>query len=83
MLVEFVLIMEDLIVNGQPIDEVSFRWQTDISQVEIFNISHRWITTRNFLTQRMIGLQKVGDFTFLFKKTNNRLRLQNQACFYN
>ena len=67
MLVEFVLTMEDLVVDDQSIDEVSFRWQTNISRVEIFNISQRWITSRNFLTQRMIGLQKVGESSLVIE----------------
>lgn len=61
MLVEFILIMEDLIVDDQRIDEVSFRWQTDISHAEILELSHEWITSHNFLTHRMIGLQRVGE----------------------
>jgi len=63
MLVKFVLTMEDLIVDDQSIDELIIMWQQETSHDEIFELSHRWITSRNFLSNRMVGLQKVGEST--------------------
>ncbi len=61
MLVEFILIMEDLIVDDWSIDELIIVWQQEMSQTEILEVSHRWITSRNFLSSRMVGLQRVGE----------------------
>jgi hypothetical protein len=32
-----------------------------MDQDEILELSHRWITSKNFLTQRMDGLTRVGE----------------------
>ena len=61
MKVKFVLTMEDLIVNDEAIDQVVFDWETDVEQNEILELSHKWITSKNFLTQRMNGLTRVGE----------------------
>jgi hypothetical protein len=36
-------------------------WTSEVDQREIMEVSHRWITTQNFLTQRMVGLSRVGE----------------------
>jgi hypothetical protein len=36
-------------------------WETEIDQQKILEVSHQWITTQNFLTQRMVGLTRVGE----------------------
>lgn len=61
MKVRFALTMEDLVINQSPIDQVIIDWISDVDQQEIMEISHRWITTQNFLTRRMIGLERVGQ----------------------
>jgi len=61
MKVKFVLTMEDLIVADEEIDQVVLDWESDVDQQEILEMSHNWITSRNFLTQRMVGLTKVGE----------------------
>ncbi len=61
MLVKFVLTMEDLLVGDRHIDELEFGWTGDLSQDEILTLSRKWITTQNFLTDRMIGLERVGE----------------------
>ncbi len=61
MLVSFVLTMDDLIVNDSLIDRLVFEWTADVDRVEILQLSQEWITTQNFLTRRMIGLQRVGE----------------------
>ncbi|MFA6553442.1 MAG: hypothetical protein WCT27_03365 [Patescibacteria group bacterium] len=61
MLVQFVLTMDDVIVLDVPFDQLIFQWVSDVDQQEILEISHRWITTQNFLTHRMVGLQRVGE----------------------
>ena len=61
MKVKFVLTMDDLTVDDKNIDQVIFDWETDVDQEEILELSHKWITSKNFLTNRMEGLTRVGE----------------------
>ncbi len=61
MKVKFVLTMDNIVVNDRAIDQVILDWVSDVNQQEIMEVSHRWITTQNFLTQRMVGLTRVGE----------------------
>lgn len=61
MRVKFVLTMDDVVVNDTSIDQLILDWEADIDQSEILQVSHQWITSRNFLTQRMDGLMQVGE----------------------
>lgn len=66
MRVKFTLTMEDLQVfmpddSIQSIDLVEIDWEADCDQQEILELSHEWIASQNFLTRRMIGLQRVGE----------------------
>lgn len=61
MKVKFVLTMDDLVVEDQRFDQVILDWVSDIDQNEIMDVSHKWITTQNFLTNRMVGLTRVGE----------------------
>lgn len=61
MKVKFVLTMDDVTVNDQIIDQVVLDWVSDVNQQEIMEVSHKWITTQNFLTHRMVGLTRVGE----------------------
>jgi len=36
-------------------------WIEDVSQERVLEMSHEWITSKNFLTERMLGLKKVGE----------------------
>ena len=61
MKVKFILTMEDLIVDDKNIDRVILDWETEVDQGDILKLSHEWITSQNFLTQRMVGLTRVGE----------------------
>ena len=61
MRVKFVLTMDDVVVDDQSIDQLILDWESDCDQSEILKLSHEWITSRNFLTQRMVGLIRVGE----------------------
>lgn len=61
MRVKFVLTMDDVVVDDQKIDQIIMDWETDIDKEEILEVSHQWISTQNFLTQRMVGLTRVGE----------------------
>ncbi len=63
MKVKFVLTMENLVVDDQSIDQVILDWESDVDQQEILEVSHKWITSKNFLTTRMEGLTRVGEST--------------------
>ena len=61
MKVKFVLTMDDLVVDDQSINQVVLDWESEMEQTEILEISHQWITSKNFLIQRMVGLSRVGE----------------------
>lgn len=61
MRMKFTLTMEDLVVEGAKIDNMIIDWVEDVSQAEVLEMSHQWITSKNFLTERMVGLKKVGE----------------------
>ncbi len=61
MKVKFVLTMDDLVVDDQNIDQLILDWESELDQAEILDLSHKWITSKNFLTTRMVGLTRVGE----------------------
>jgi hypothetical protein len=63
MKVKFVLTMDNLVVDDREIEQVILDWESDLDRQEILEVSHKWITSRNFLTQRMQGLVRVGEST--------------------
>ncbi len=61
MQVKFTLTMDKVIVDGRDIDTIVLDWISDLEYDEVLSISHKWITSQNFLTQRMTGLTHVGE----------------------
>jgi hypothetical protein len=61
MKMKFTLNMEDLVVEGNEIDNMILDWEEDITQERVLEISNLWISSQTFLTERMIGLSKVGE----------------------
>ena len=61
MKVKFTLTMDDLNVDGRDIDTVILDWESEMDHDELLAISHNWIASQNFLTQRMTGLNCVGE----------------------
>lgn len=61
MKVKFTLTMDNLVVDGKVIDQVILDWVSDIEHEELMAVSHSWISSQNFLTQRMTGLSRVGE----------------------
>lgn len=61
MKVKFVLTMDDVVVENRKFDQIIMDWESDVNQQDILEVSHQWITTQNFLTQRMVGLMRVGE----------------------
>ena len=71
MKVKFILTMEDLVVDDNIIERVIFNWETDVDQGDILKLSHEWITSQNFLTQRMVGLTRVGESSLTIEPMEN------------
>ena len=61
MKVKFVLTMDNVVVNDRTIDQLILDWESEMDQEEILELSHKWITSKNFLTKRMEGLNRVGE----------------------
>lgn len=61
MKVRFTLTMDDVIVNEQHLDNIILDWEEEVNQEEVLELSQKWITSKNFLTSRMIGLSRVGE----------------------
>ena len=59
--VKFTLTMDHVIVDGKDIDCIVLDWISEVEYDEMLSISHNWITSQNFLTQRMTGLSRVGE----------------------
>ena len=61
MRMRFTLNMEDLVVNGSVIDNLILDWIEEVTQEKVLEISHQWISSQTFLTERMTGLNRVGE----------------------
>ena len=66
--VKFTLHMENLAVASprQPrgeehIDRLTISWISDVTEEEVLSMSGKWISAKNFLTQKMPDLKKVGE----------------------
>jgi hypothetical protein len=61
MRVKFTLAMDDVIINEKHLDNIVLDWEEEINQEQVLELSQQWITSRNFLTSRMVGLSHVGE----------------------
>ncbi len=61
MRVKFTLTMDDVTVADHDIDCIIIDWIDDVNEQEVVALSHRWISTQNFLSQSMEGLSRVGE----------------------
>lgn len=61
MQVRFTLTMDDVIVDGKAVECVILDWVEEMDYDQVLSISHNWISSQNFLTQRMDGLTRVGE----------------------
>lgn len=61
MKMKFTLNMEDLIVEGNEIDNMTVDWVEEVTQERVLEISNMWISSQTFLTEKMVGLTKVGE----------------------
>lgn len=61
MKVKFVLTMDDVVIDDEIFDQIVLDWESDMDHEDVLKLSHEWITSQNFLTQRMVGLTRVGE----------------------
>ncbi|HOP06075.1 MAG TPA: hypothetical protein PLF13_02155 [candidate division Zixibacteria bacterium] len=61
MKVKFVLTMDDVVIDNEVFDQIVMDWESDMDHEDVLKLSHEWITSQNFLTQRMVGLTRVGE----------------------
>ena len=60
--------MENLTVTSakqqhgdEHIDRLTISWTSDVTEEEVLSMSGKWISAKNFLTQKMTDLKKVGE----------------------
>ncbi len=70
MKVRFTLTMDDLLVDDEQYDSVVIDWISEVQESEVMEMSQKWITSQNFLTRRMIGLQQVGESSLTIEPVN-------------
>lgn len=80
MKVKFVLVMDYVVVeiHGEKFiaDQLILEWESEMEKTEVMEIAHQWITSKNFLTQRMVGLSRVGESSLTIEEVKvvaNRL----------
>ncbi len=76
MKVRFTLEMDDLTVNDRHFDSVVIDWISDVAQDEVLEMSQRWMTAQNFLTNRMAGLQRVGESSLTIEPIDEKQAAQ-------
>jgi hypothetical protein len=76
MKVKFTLTMEDLTVNDRHFDLVTIDWIANVAQHEVMEMSQQWMTSQNFLTRKMVGLQRVGESSLTIEPIDEKTRAQ-------
>ncbi len=71
MKVKFTLTMDDIRVAQHEIDSLIIDWIDDVNEQEVLDLSHRWISTQNFLSQSMEGLERVGESSLTIEPLDN------------
>lgn len=61
MKVKFTLTMDDVVVNETHLDNIILDWVEEMNQDQVLELSQKWMTSKNFLTSRMVGLNHVGE----------------------
>ncbi|MDP2815197.1 MAG: hypothetical protein Q8O19_00785, partial [Rectinemataceae bacterium] len=67
----YILTMEDLVLHGERIDSLIIDWQDETTREKVMALSQKWLTSRNFLTSRMVGLSGVGESAITFEPIEN------------
>ena len=63
--VKFVLVMDYVVaeLHGKKFiaDQLILEWEEEMKQERVLKIANEWITSKDPLTQRMVGLSRVGE----------------------
>ncbi len=73
MKVKFTLTMDNATVSGDHYDSIVIDWISEVPQDEVLRMSQQWITSQNFLTQRMVGLSRVGESSLTIEPVEDKL----------
>ncbi len=65
--IHFTLTMNDVVIRGMNAGQVILEWEAEASNQEILELTHLWVTTPNFLSQRIAGLTRVGESHLSFE----------------
>lgn len=80
MKVRYILTMDNLLVHGERVDSLVVDWEDDSTQDEIMRLSQKWITSRNFLTDRMNGLSEVGESSLTIEPVDVKSACDTHDC---
>lgn len=69
----FTLTMENLIVDDIQVDNLTIDWIENVTQEQVMEMSQEWISSKNFLTERMVGLKKVGESSLTIEPVNEEI----------
>lgn len=61
MRVRYILEMVNPVVCGERFNSIVIDWEEEATREEVMIVSEKWVRSRNFLTERMNGLNKVGE----------------------
>ncbi|MCK4857096.1 MAG: hypothetical protein KAT58_03930 [candidate division Zixibacteria bacterium] len=78
MKVKFTLTMDNLTVNSRHYDSVVIDWTSNVAQEEVLEMSQQWMTSQNFLTTRMVGLERVGESSLTIEPVDEKTTTQNR-----
>jgi len=63
--VKFVLAMDSVVVeiHGQKFvfDQLILEWEEEMKEKKVLELTRKYLTSKNFLPQRLVGLSRVGD----------------------
>jgi hypothetical protein len=72
MQVRFTLTLKKVVLNGRLVDQITLEWTSESTPEEVLEMSQQWITSQNFLTQRMSGVKRVGESSFTIEPLEER-----------
>jgi len=67
MKVKFVLTMDDVVIDEQHRNQVVLDWVSDVDDSDLIDLSAKWTVLKQSLTDRMVGLLKVGHSSISFQ----------------
>ena len=65
MQIRFTMTLKDVVVNGEKMDEFIIDWTANAEPEEVLEISKEWISSRDQVAQKMVGLSKVGELSLV------------------